>query len=700
MLRTRNHIARLARDDRGSGLVTVLVTMLFVAILGTILLFTSYTGFLIKVSERGGKESFYSASSALDEIKVGVQQAVNESLSKAYTQVLSEYMTTPASDLQKKFADFYFGAFTGWKVGGEALIAGSDPNYTYNTAAFTSLVNLPAGGALTVNEGAASGAVEVIKDVDNVRQEIVLRGIRVDYVSPTGYASSVSTDISVTMPDFEATTSTVMSSSLPIHAIVANEGLTVASGDRTLSGSAYTGALTLRNNGSSLSFQSGTLVCPGTVSASGQVKLSALVGTEFWAGNIELGDDAIAKLYGRTYLRDDLTLAGNRAAAELRGSYFGFGAGDTADESSAIVINGKDTVFDMDSLDRLILGGVSFLDGSIRTGESVSVKSNQLAYLIDGASVSLSYLKQGDSTTTTITGQNPCVFNLDQDEDAITWSVDLTKPLWDGKTLADYGVSYNAGTGEYVGIKPVFSNITGTGGYKLAYFFLSFSDQAKANQYFKDFFTARPDRIGEYIGVYTALSDKASSLWAAGNTLYTSAAGALSIAEAVPYADVTGPALQFANRCQTLHPNKSATGLTPYSYYVNAAAILANAADTMKFYLPGDTNADAITVKGNYNYPLDDPADEASLKVIIATGNVTVNSEFNGLILAGGTVYQNSDISSAPEGVQDILSNAVSGTVPLRDYLFNAVFFGGGDGTTTTSWDLDILVSYTNWAKH
>jgi len=693
------------RDNRGSGLVTVMVTMLFVSVLGVTLLFTSYTGYLIKVSERGGKESFYSAGTAMDEIKIGIQEAVNDSLAIAYTQVLSEYTRLSADELQGKFADYYYAAFKKWTVDGTpatALFSASGTGVVYNTGSLIHLMKLPAGAEVTVNGGAANGTVAEITDVAAVLQEIILEDIRVDYLSPDGYASSVSTDISVSMPDFYATTSTVMSSSLPSYALVAEDGLNVSSGVRTLSGSAYAGALTLRNNGSKLSFQSGILVCKGDLTAEGDVEFTAGAGTELWAGNIELGTSSRAMLYGKTYVADDLTLAGRGARAELKGSYCGFGAGTDAGTSSAIVINGKNTVFDMDGLDRLILAGVSFLDtpgSAVRTGESVSVKSNQLAYLADGSCLTLTpffdtdgdgELDAGESAGT-VSGGNPYVWTGNM----LLYSV-ADQTLWTiggvSRRLSDYGAE----------VRPVLKNIVGAENYQLAYFFLHFSSQDRANQYFKDFFTARPEKIAEYIGDYTQLGDKAKSISGAGHSLYASG-GALSLAEAVPSVDVSGQAGQFANRCQTLDPNKSSAdpAETPFTYFVNAGAIPPGVTE---FYLPGDThNAAALVIHnaGGYAYPIDSGT-ASTVKVVIATGDVIINRRFDGLILTGGTIVQNANIYSDPDAVQDILHSAAAedGTKLPDAYLRNAVLLGGESGTTRTSWDLDILVSYRNWAKH
>ncbi|NCC69852.1 MAG: hypothetical protein EOM14_16980, partial [Clostridia bacterium] len=122
------------KSNSGSGIITVLVTMLFITALGATLLFTSYTGYLIKVSERGGKDSFYSASTAMDEIKAGIQQAVTESLATAYTEVLSEYNAlynyTDDTAIQTEFSNIFINDLMSWpEDGGDTLFVSSSEYY-------------------------------------------------------------------------------------------------------------------------------------------------------------------------------------------------------------------------------------------------------------------------------------------------------------------------------------------------------------------------------------------------------------------------------------------------------------------------------------------------------------------------------------------------------------------------------------------
>jgi Tfp pilus assembly protein PilX len=692
------------KSNRGSGIITVLVAMMFIAILGSALLFTSYTGYRIKIAERGGKESFYDASAAMDEIKSGIQQAVTESLSTAYTDVLSEYTTLSAAGdaaIQAKFTEVFVDDLTLWETDAGNLLFSSASTYSADTLR-TFLSTPPTGAVVTVSGGACTVTQETSGEDSLLR----LEGISVTYTDADGYESSITSDIIISMPDFHATTSTVVSSELSSFALIADGTLYSDISDPSLAGNTYVGAVSLTANGNNFTLTSGTFVCAGNAGVGNGALFKTDSGTELWAGNVTIGTNGAAGLYGRTFVADDLTLDGNGSSAELKGSYYGFGNGSNAGASSAIVVNGKNTALDIDSLDRLVLAGVGFVntpDGSVRTGESISAKSNQLAYLIDKSCLSVSaffdnngngVFDAGD-TEGTITGDNPCVFSGNY----LTFSINTGAALWGGtKSLQYYGVNstYDAETGaySYSGITPVVKNLAGTGGYKMAYFFINFSSQDKANEYFRDYFSANPDKIEEYLGVYTDLSNKASVTTTSGNTLYEDASDNLTLLANAASVNVEGRATQFTNRCQTLNPGKPAVGYTPYTYYVDQSKI----SGTTTFTLPDDATGTVVgrVIEGDYTVNAYESA-----KVIIATGSVTVSADYSGLIIAGGNVTMNANVTYLPSEAEDVLYGSVDGAGNLlSSYLLNTVV-GEDDGSSfISSWDLDLLVAYDNWSKN
>lgn len=113
-------------------------------------------------------------------------------------------------------------------------------------------------------------------------------------------------------------------------------------------------------------------------------------GAALWANRIKIGSSS-ALFRGTTYVQDDLDLSGSQTAATLAGSYYGFGNSLTdSTKSSAILVNGAETMLDMSGLTRLMLAGHSFITNpsssgtttDVLMGESVSVRGNQRAYLV------------------------------------------------------------------------------------------------------------------------------------------------------------------------------------------------------------------------------------------------------------------------------------------------------------------------------
>lgn len=158
-----------------------------------------------------------------------------------------------------------------------------------------------------------------------------------------------------------------------------------------------------------------------------------------WADNIVIApsytrtvgkkmDEGSLTMYADAYIADDLEINGDDATVELSGNYYGYNYSQTAEttrvlseyaksgkehyNSSAIIVNGNNASVDMTGLKNLYVAGRSYISTStirqtdvstennsvttsyietdngtgtknvdIQTGESISVKSNQLAYM-------------------------------------------------------------------------------------------------------------------------------------------------------------------------------------------------------------------------------------------------------------------------------------------------------------------------------
>lgn len=238
-------------------------------------------------------------------------------------------------------------------------------------------------------------------------------------------------------------------------------------------------------------------------------------------------------LTGSTYFADDLTISGKNNNVTLAGNYFGYGSTvsalddscrfstiykqenvKTADLSSAISINGKNTTLDLSGLKKLMLAGKNYIASSkvpsgnmgtntqdIMTGESMTVKGTQLAYLAPTEILGNSSMTEDDRSAMT----NPMTFDeyntylgskglkeSGKDQVAVQW--DTPVESWNNKTLKEIGVNPDEP------VKTVFYNNSSDG---FVYFYLNFTDSQKAADFMQYFYlNGTKEKMDQYLSFY------------------------------------------------------------------------------------------------------------------------------------------------------------------------------------------------------
>lgn len=150
-------------------------------------------------------------------------------------------------------------------------------------------------------------------------------------------------------------------------------------------------ALTI-NDGASLTMAGGYFVCGGNIEADNNSGLS-VNGTSLWAKNINIADGVTINSSSATLnLQDDLTVDGENSEVNINGSFFGFGyeEGNLAKQrpnySSAIIVNGLNSHITFGSLGQLYVAGRAYIkfsdDRAYATGESSAVNISQAIYMI------------------------------------------------------------------------------------------------------------------------------------------------------------------------------------------------------------------------------------------------------------------------------------------------------------------------------
>ena len=429
-------IKNIRKDKRGAALIYVIVAAAIIILLGAATTATAFVNLKsMQISEKSNT-NFYNADAVMNMISSGLESDISKAYEEAYQYVVENWNTNEQqqnmADVQKIFDDRFV-------LGLDELIQDTK-TYTwyYSLERIQEYVD-----AVTLNQGnirytisAVQGnnfidrTMTVIED-GKVKKEgtLILRNLHVTYEDDNGYFDEITTDIKITIPKIDLTNPTQNPHKL--DAFVFSHGLYVGQNTENvksnapflkIEGNTY---INHKKNVTEIvridDYANVELIIPEQVIISGDIfteqgsrltiipqdnKGQAL--PDIWFDNLEVGRNATITMNGRSHIYDDLTIKGASATVKLSGEYYGFGNEWTKDYnemtanrstvSSAIIVNGAKTTLDIRELDRLVLAGSSYLStnknnsgsafssfdsASIRQGESIAVKSNQLAYLVD-----------------------------------------------------------------------------------------------------------------------------------------------------------------------------------------------------------------------------------------------------------------------------------------------------------------------------
>ena len=403
------NIMKNIRSNKGSGIMTVMLAVLFLTAFGSLALYLTYTSFQVAVSDRYSKEVTYNANTCMEEVKAGMQDIVSEAIENTYRDVMPDYISS-AANISDKFAKSFFKyvvsaggddpdtrifygitetAATDVDTGEDYTIYG---NGKYNTEALEELVKEKRGYTCDIttvapdSEDSTKGVVEIIYEkTDTYKRSpvgLLLKGIKLTFIGKGGRQSSITADIKIGIPNIGYLLTQYSIQGIPEFTFICNGTLrqtevgSTANGT-TISGSAYAGAIDLANDSKMTIQSNSTMICKGDITVNGGTvadrdsnpRLLLSMNSTLWAGNIEIGSYSSARLLGKTYVANDLVFNGDESYAYLDGEYYGFGSSTTdPTRSSSIISNRKGAQIYLERLDRLVLSGVSFITNFDRAG--------------------------------------------------------------------------------------------------------------------------------------------------------------------------------------------------------------------------------------------------------------------------------------------------------------------------------------------
>lgn len=526
------------RLKEGSSMISVVIGVTFLAAVGLIAL-TAATHYITAVYvDRNSTDNFYQTEGILEEVKTGIVQYASESADDAYQYIIDHYLNQTTENKKDQFAKMFM-TLMGKKLKGEAI-----PNVKTQSESFGNQF-VKAGtqqkffedfdaDQLKILQGCGSAEANldrvrklstlpdavkltdgktqyeyVIKKDKTTGYYMTIKNLLVDYTDPTGYRSTIETDIIMTVPDYKFEGDSTLGE-LRDYISVSDDTLLVntSTAATSFTGNIYAGTSLGDNKGQGIkvaqnakvNFKSQRMISRGNIDIlpGATVDLAGESGAaDLWLNNIRLTYDGGSadsmqdttnfKLNANAYIANDLDIATDNCVVDLNGKYYGYSyskennTSDTqqSDFSSAILVNGKNTWLKANGLQKLILAGRTFVsrknaDGShadtsdIMMGESLAVKSNQLAYLVPDKYIKPVLEEWESAGKKNMEGHNPV---------AVTEKIEIDK----AGLLSDFSGLLNTA-------EPYTQNYTNTVGDGYVFYYLNFKDAKSANEYFRQYY--------------------------------------------------------------------------------------------------------------------------------------------------------------------------------------------------------------------
>lgn len=771
-------------NNKGSAIILVIIAMAFIGILAALILWLAYMNYFMKAMNMRATDTFYTVDMVAEEIRAGLETETAAVAGDAYSTVLQRY-----SELDTDSRKSFFNT----RIVTDLLLVledGAGTGKYKQSILYDYIKDATVKTNTTISTGGSFGGAGITPKitVDYINGSLILHDVDIKYEDPQrNYVAVIHTDFRITAPNLDFS-DTPVSNELFSYGLIANRQLKVnntlnldlcnayAGGRSVVSedNSAYTtvyediddailveGTLNTRNESRGVagpatvikklvSRKALNLGTDAVVNKSNQVDLhTENIVLEKNGGNLTLD--------GKSYVADDLTINGKNTVVTLKDSYYGFGTDKiysaskyknatlieedkTGDDSSAILINGRNSTVDLSGLSNLWLMGRSYVGTrkraasnkiNIPMSESVSIRGDQVAYLVP--TECLARWNAGTVQDTWIV-RNPMTLTEYNDHIA-KYANPATYPNFTecdlSVELEDLGEVSIQSFGTNVTYQTVFTQPNGDS-EGLVYYYIVM-DAADANTYFKHFYgvedhKATIDRYAnKYVNIIKNVPDTAT-INIAGNWLSAEQAEGstptnnlvnltLSDPDSQPIDTLSSQLSGFVNQFDCLksklvddNVSTAEKANSAYENLMKDSLIRSftgdNATDYYTYTDPADATKQYIAIVStkDVNYTGD-----PKVRLIISTKDINISGNFEGCAIAKGninvsggvTVTNDSTTVSEIERTFNISKTKGGSEVSVYQFFKDGTAFVSPT-TTDAANEITVgdMVKYENWTKN
>lgn len=417
-------------NNSGSTLVVVLVMVAFMTVLGTVAVTSAMVGYKMKLVDKEVKRTFYSAEEVVDEIYAGLGMKTMNILQEAYMGVISSVTVTDTFEgdsykrqvsnseanrmLREKFTEDLIYALTQTKWASKdsvSSIPGKDKFLDLINTEFIEnpeLAKAVSVDNISVDKTTVSGrevytlrfkncTVEyrTNNEADASDTQTYFSRVTFDGVLDLDRYVNFSSDINNGLREFEKFSlvgclGVDLSEGAQVNS---SAGIYAGVGSEAPSNNELTGGLVIKPSALLTVGGNSSLISKGRIF----LESSALkvTNSNLWCVDlITTGTGSNVDISGNAFVSDDTEINGDENKVAISGNYYGyskdgFSVADNTN-SSAIIVNGNDTLLNLQGINTLMLAGRAYIDYSsvgssendYLTGQSLALKGNQEVYLL------------------------------------------------------------------------------------------------------------------------------------------------------------------------------------------------------------------------------------------------------------------------------------------------------------------------------